>query len=308
MTRRITVVGAGVIGLTTALELAAAGHDVTVISAAPPAATTSAVAGAVWFPYHAGPPDRVVAWAARSRARWQALAADRDAGVDLIDGFELAASPAPPWWLAAVADARRGTAPVPGAPAAWCFTTPRVEPARFLPWAEARLPRPIVYRRVSRLADVDGDRVVNCTGLAARALTGDAALHAVRGQIAIAAPGGCDLGRTITDDRPPGPIFYVIPRRGELVLGGTTDDVADDDPGVPDPAVRARILAQARQLGLAPGPVLADRVGLRPARPEVRLEVDPADRRIVHHYGHGGAGYTLAWGCAEDVAALCAAS
>ena len=57
--RRITVVGAGVIGLTTALDLAAAGHDVTVLTADPPAATTSAIAGAIWFPYQVGPPDLV---------------------------------------------------------------------------------------------------------------------------------------------------------------------------------------------------------------------------------------------------------
>ena len=75
--RRITVVGAGVIGLTTALDLAAAGHDVTVLTADPPAATTSAIAGAIWFPYQVGPPDRAIRWAARTRARWAALAADR---------------------------------------------------------------------------------------------------------------------------------------------------------------------------------------------------------------------------------------
>jgi D-amino-acid oxidase len=33
----------------------------------------------------------------------------------------------------------------------------------------------------------------------------------------------------------------------------------------------------------------------------VRLE---AEGRVVHCYGHGGAGVTLAWGCAVEVAAL----
>ncbi|MGN6106299.1 MAG: FAD-dependent oxidoreductase [Kofleriaceae bacterium] len=50
------------------------------------------------------------------------------------------------------------------------------------------------------------------------------------------------------------------------------------------------------------------RAGLRPYRLEVRLERDPDEPRIVHNYGHGGAGYTLCRGCAEQVAAIVAES
>jgi D-amino-acid oxidase len=51
--------------------------------------------------------------------------------------------------------------------------------------------------------------------------------------------------------------------------------------------------------------VLGEAVGLRPARPAVRLEAEPrAGGTVVHCYGHGGAGVTLAWGCAEDVVSL----
>jgi D-amino-acid oxidase len=47
-------------------------------------------------------------------------------------------------------------------------------------------------------------------------------------------------------------------------------------------------------------------VGLRPARSEVRLEATTlADGRpLVHNYGHGGSGFTLSWGCADEVARL----
>ena len=49
------------------------------------------------------------------------------------------------------------------------------------------------------------------------------------------------------------------------------------------------------------------RVGLRPARPQVRLETVPHEDGspggVVHCYGHGGAGVTLSWGCADDVLA-----
>ena len=60
-------------------------------------------------------------------------------------------------------------------------------------------------------------------------------------------------------------------------------------------------------------PILADaeldqadpvRVGLRPFRGQsVRLEHEPGTS-IIHNYGHGGAGITLSWGCAEHVAQL----
>ena len=52
--------------------------------------------------------------------------------------------------------------------------------------------------------------------------------------------------------------------------------------------------------------MIEERVGLRPGRPEVRLETDtvPDGRPVVHNYGHGGSGYILSWGCAHEVADL----
>ena len=61
--------------------------------------------------------------------------------------------------------------------------------------------------------------------------------------------------------------------------------------------------------------LVSEWVGLRPGRSSVRLEAElreatsssPAGRRalkIVHNYGHGGAGITLHWGCAGEAAGL----
>jgi D-amino-acid oxidase len=37
----------------------------------------------------------------------------------------------------------------------------------------------------------------------------------------------------------------------------------------------------------------------------VRLEAEQrGGTRVVHCYGHGGAGVTLSWGCADEVVAL----
>lgn len=301
---QITVVGAGVIGLTTALALEQRGHDVRIVAAATGVTTTSDIAGAVWFPYRAGPPDKVAVWAARTRRWLEALAPERDAGIDLLTGYEITndegMAPPTPWWAAAI-DVTRAPAPVLGEPIAWKFAAPRVEPARFLPWLAKRLRAEIELRTVTDLEAEPGDVVINCSGLGARELADDALVMPLFGQIVLTSPGDVDLAVTVTDHRDPETIFYVIPRRAELVLGGISRPWPPGLPPERDPDVSRRILAQAAALGIPVGGVLRERVGLRPYRLEVRLE---RVGRIVHNYGHGGAGFTLCWGCAEDAASL----
>ena len=65
----VLVVGAGVVGLTTALCLAESGLRVGIRTAAPPGASTSAAAGAVWGPVMAGPAQRIREWARTSLLR-----------------------------------------------------------------------------------------------------------------------------------------------------------------------------------------------------------------------------------------------
>jgi len=57
---------------------------------------------------------------------------------------------------------------------------------------------------------------------------------------------------------------------------------------------------------LAGARVLGQRAALRPARDRVRLELERRSGMapVVHCYGHGGAGVTLSWGCADEVASL----
>jgi D-amino-acid oxidase len=90
------------------------------------------------------------------------------------------------------------------------------------------------------------------------------------------------------------------------VLGGCAEPSPDDRPTVTTPQMTRTILSRAEHLGLHPGRVIRERAGLRPFRPSVRLERDGDEPRIVHNYGHGGAGYTLCWGCAQEVVRLLA--
>ena len=125
---RVTVVGAGVIGLTTALTLEERGHDVRIVAAASALESVSGIAGAVWFPYRAGPPAKVARWAARTRSWLEGLAVERDAGIDVLTAYEITAdrglAPPVPWWAAGI-DVARAPAPVHGAPLAWRFRAPR---------------------------------------------------------------------------------------------------------------------------------------------------------------------------------------
>jgi len=304
---QVTIVGAGVIGLSTALVLEERGHEVRIVAAAGADTSVSAVAGAVWFPYRSGPPDRVAAWSARTRTWLEELAAIGDAGIDVVTDYEITGELGPepplPWWAAGI-PVTRARAPVAGEPPAWRFLAPRAEPAIFLPWLARQLRARVERRPVRELAAEPGDAIVNCTGLGARELAADRELAPLLGQTVITGCGGVDRKLALTDEREPDELFYLIPRRDELVLGGCAVPWPPDEPPRADPARTERILAQARALGLDIGPLHGVRVGLRPYRPSVRLERDPAEPRIVHNYGHGGAGFTMCRGCAEEAAEL----
>lgn len=315
---RVTVIGGGVIGLTSALALQDAGHDVTVIAERTGNDVVSAVAGAIWFPFRASPPDLVNRWARRTFQTLDRLAREHpEAGVDMLTFFQCVDSDSTPWYADAVGDMSlvragyRGSSPARGdgpgrAAQAWTFPAPRVEPALFQPWLERRLHRPVVRRRVSALtaAEAPGAVVVNCTGLEGRGLTGDAALRGIFGHVLVVEPGDIPMDISISDDRDERAVFYTIPRRSTVILGGCTEPSPDDRPLRCDPAMRDAILRRCRDAGFSPGRVIAERAGLRPYRTTVRLERDQRDPRIIHNYGHGGSGYTLMHGCAEDVVGL----
>ncbi|MEK8145778.1 FAD-dependent oxidoreductase [Streptomyces sp. M10(2022)] len=83
----VIVVGGGVSGLTTAMVLAEGGHRVRVWSREPAAATTSAVAGALWWPYRIEPEALVGDWALETLREYEELsAAPEETGVRLVAG------------------------------------------------------------------------------------------------------------------------------------------------------------------------------------------------------------------------------
>jgi D-amino-acid oxidase len=157
---------------------------------------------------------------------------------------------------------------------------------------------------VEKLEDIDRefDLVINCAGIGARELVRDANLEPHRGQVAVV-PKIQGLSCAIVCDD--APLMYAIPRANDCVFGGTnelSDNLAADS------ATTSRIVAECcRVLNVGKPNVLAERVGLRPFRKSgVRVERDCLrdGRVVIHNYGHGGAGFTLSWGCAREVVDL----
>lgn len=307
---RVIVVGAGVVGLSCAVQLAEAGYDTHVLARDLPLETTSAVAGGLWLPYLAEPVIDVNRWAAATLAELERLATEvPGSGVRMTPGVLLysEADPPRPSWAdhdGLALDVRRVDSPKPGYPSGWSLTVPIVETTAYLPWLADRLT--LAGGTVTRMplsALPERGIVVNATGVSARSVAGDDGVTPVRGQVVVVENPGLDAWWA-DDTEAEGPL-YALPRGDHVVVGGTAE------PGkyglTPQPAVAERILARASALEprLRKARVLAHRVGLRPVRPTVRLEsIVEADRTVVHCYGHGGAGITLAWGCAGEVVAL----
>ncbi|MGW3971368.1 FAD-dependent oxidoreductase [Streptomyces ardesiacus] len=310
LTGEVVVVGGGVIGLTTAVVLAERGRRVRLWTREPVERTTSVVAGGLWWPYRIEPVALAQAWALRSLDVYEELAArPEETGVRLSEGVlgETTPDEVGAWASARLPGLRAATADEYAGVGLWA-RLPLVDMSAHLPWLLRRLVAAggtVEDRAVSDLAEADAPVVVNCTGLGARDLVPDPSVRPVRGQLVVVEnPGIHDW--LVSADAGSGETTYFLPQPGRLLLGGTAEEDAWSTE--PDPAVAEAIVRRCAALRpeIAGARVLAHRVGLRPARDAVRLEraVLPDGRRLVHNYGHGGAGVTVAWGCAEEAARL----
>ncbi|QIX01114.1 hypothetical protein AMS68_006631 [Peltaster fructicola] len=154
---------------------------------------------------------------------------------------------------------------------------------------------------------------VNATGLGAYKLCDDKAMYPIRGQTVLV-KGEADFERTRVGD---GLATYCIPRPGSgtTILGGTREE--NNWSETPDPRVTESILERnswqvPELLTSSTGgfEVVSVQCGLRPGRkggPRVEQE-DVGSRRVVHAYGHAGAGYQNSVGCARLVVKLVKAS
>jgi glycine/D-amino acid oxidase-like deaminating enzyme len=251
----VAVIGAGIMGLTTARLVQEAGFPVAIYTAALPPDTTSNIAGGQISPFGHYREDSVTPeWRDQFAAaidyswrRFQIMVGD-DYGIRWLPTYEqtdnIDPSPLDPYFP----DTRRLARtehPFPVDPLVR-FATMYVETGRFL----RQLTRDvhtaggiIRIRSFTTPADIAAlpERLVfNCTGLGSHHLFGDRELRPARGQLAILLPQP-EVRYAFT-----GQAGYMFPRADGILLGGTFE--LDQWSTEPEPAAIARILDSHRRL------------------------------------------------------------
>ena len=317
MGERIAIVGAGVSGLTCGVVFAEHGHRTAIFAKETGQQTTSGAAAALWFPYDAEPTERVIPWALRTFDVLAALALVPATGVSMIEVRQCLRTgeiPIPDWAIPLGASVIQPevTGVLESFASGFSLRVPVTDTTLYLDYLATRFRKAggEIHANVhfQELEEIDSrfDLVINCAGIGARELVQDGDLEPHRGQVAIV-PKIQGLSCAIVCDA--APLMYAIPRTNDCVFGGT-NDVSENSAA--DPETTSRIVAEcSRVLKIDKPRVLAERVGLRPFRRSgVRLAPDQLrdGRTIIHNYGHGGAGFTLSWGCAGEAVKIAVSS
>ncbi|XP_066229567.1 D-aspartate oxidase [Saccopteryx leptura] len=322
-TVRVAVVGAGVMGLSTALCISklVPRCSVTVTSDKFTPDTTSDVAAGILIPhaYPDTPAHKQKQWFRETFDHLFAVANSAEAGeagVHLVSGwqiFQSIPSEEAPFWADVVLGFRKMTEAelkkFPQHVFGQAFTTLKCEGVTYLPWLEKRLKESgvlILTRRIEDLWELHPsfDVVVNCSGLGSRELVGDLKISPVRGQLLkVQAPW---VKHFIRDGSG---LTYIYPGASNVILGGSRQQ--GDWNLSPDAEISKDIFSRccALEPSLHGAWDVRETVGLRPFRAGVRLEKEflAKDGRrlpVVHHYGHGSGGFSMHWGTSMEAARL----
>jgi len=251
----VAVLGAGVMGLSTARLVQEAGFPVTIYAAALPPDTTSNIAGGQFHPFGLYREDAVTTeWKDQFRRavdyswqRFQIMVGD-DYGVRWLPTYSEASRPETQL-LSTFPPINRllsqGEHPF-ALDHLVRYDTLYVETGRYLRQVLRDMQTAggrVEVRRFATPADIAGlteKLVFNCTGLGARDLFGDMELRPARGQLAVLLPQP-EVRYAFT-----GSAGYMFPRADGIILGGTFE--LDEWSTVPDPEMISGILASHKRL------------------------------------------------------------
>lgn len=304
--KKVALIGAGVIGLTSAICLQDAGYQVNIFTKEMPQDTTSSAAGAVWWGYGEG---KIRDWSEHTLKVYKELL---EAGNESILWMRMRDiyrySIELPWFHTDIPYCERISANDLTAPFVdgIIMDVPLVEPSLYLPYLQNRFLEnggEIIQQEIASFSELATDYpiIVNCSGMGSRELAEDTGLYPVRGQtVIIDAP---DIQEGYSDDEA---FTYIYIRNDGVLLGGVKQSEMSSDEI--DPATREDIIARCRAVDarVSNRSIIKETVGFRPTRNTVRLEAEQLseDCLLIHNYGHGGTGFTLSWGCAENVLQL----
>lgn len=303
----IIVIGGGVIGLSAALELQGAGYRVRVVTREIPLCTTSVAAGAVWSATELD--GRLRRWADATLRRFVPLTGAPGSGVTLQRMREVFTTSMPdPWYRERLSFFQRmAKSDLPdGMQDGFLIDVPIVAPPIYLAALQRQFEAAgglIETRRLRSFSEVADEAalLVNCSGVGARELARDEAVYPIRGQTVLVDAPQIEAGYMDNSD-----VVHIFPRADGVLLGGIKR--AGDGERRIDPAISGAIIADCSGIepSLADASVLRQFSGSRPGRHAVRLESEwlTPGCAVIHNYGHGAIGYTLSWGCAEEVLAL----
>ncbi|KAK0410557.1 hypothetical protein QR680_005193 [Steinernema hermaphroditum] len=313
MVWNVCVIGAGINGLGTARELQrrfGSQVNVTIVTEKTSPDTTSDVAAGLWMPYLINDerPELLQKWGEQTFEHMAKMEREPGSGAFLCSGYEFYDEPKT---VAAISTYR-------------CFrnltrkeiddlgfgefkygnfrTTYFLEPTIYLKKIHKEFQEAggkLFQHRLKSVDEIAGrfDLIVNCAGLGSRELFGDKEVKAIRGQVIRVRCPALKHFYVIGDD------VYCLPNH-TAVLGGTHDE--DDYDLTVRPEVAERILNENQKYipVLKDAEIVKHRVGLRPYRKNVRVEVEHYKTKdgkkipIVHNYGQGGSGITMFYGCA----------
>lgn len=307
--KQITVAGCGIAGLTSAITLQENGWRVRIIARESYENTLSEKVGAIWFPFAIEPLEDAARWGSLSYQRYVREQFPGN-GVSFIPFTIIYNASADTSWVQklpkeAIRAARIEELPG-GAEKAYVATVPLAEPPLYLPHLFDRFIanggqfQQKEITTLHQLSELD-TLVVNCTGLGAKIICKDDDLVPMRGQILRVKP--LDV-QSFVNSTENGALSYMIRRSTDCIIGGT-DYINDWNINV-EKSDTELILSRFHKTGLSQETpeIIEEIVGLRPKRTKVRFTFDSHYSNIFHNYGHGGSGFTVAWGCAIELAEI----